>query len=52
MFDVMTRFEVKVLVGVGWFSVHGDMSTAAVIDVYTGVQEAQTPSPDDRGSCQ
>ena len=39
MFDVMIRFEVQLLVGVGWFSVHGDMSTAIVIDVYTGVQE-------------
>ena len=26
VFDVMIRFEVQVLVGVGWFSVHGDMS--------------------------
>ena len=25
------------------FSVHGDMSTAVVIDVYTGVQEGQDP---------
>ena len=28
----MIRFEVQVLVVVGWFSVHGDMSTAVVID--------------------
>ena len=39
----MIRFEVQVLVGVGWFSVHGDMSTAVVIDVYTGVQEGEDP---------
>ncbi len=43
VFDVMIRFEVQVLVGVGWFSVHGDMSTAVVIDVYTGVQEGEDP---------
>ena len=43
MFDVMIRFEVQVLVGVGWFSVHDDMSTAVVIDVYTGVQEGEDP---------
>ncbi len=39
----MIRFEVQVLVGVGWFSVHGDISTAVVIDVYTGVQAGQDP---------
>ena len=27
----------------GWFSVHGDTSTAVVIDVYTGVKEGQDP---------
>ena len=43
VFYVMIRFEVQVLVGVGRFSVHGDMSTAVVIDVYTGVQEEQDP---------
>ena len=43
VFDVMIRFEVQVLIGVGWFSVHGDMSTAVVIDVYTGVQEGEDP---------
>ena len=41
--DVMIRFEVQVLVGVGWFSVHCDMSTAVVIDVYIGVQEGEDP---------
>ena len=43
VFDVMIRFEVQVLVGVGWFSVHGDKSTAVVINVYTGVQEGEDP---------
>ena len=43
VFYVMIRFEVQVLVGVGWFSVHGYMSAAVVIDVYTGVQEGQDP---------
>ena len=43
MFYVMIRFEVQVLVGVGWFSVHDDMSTAVVIDVYTSVQDGQDP---------
>ena len=43
VFDVMIRFEVQVLVGVGWFSVHGDMSAAVVINVYTGVQEGEDP---------
>ena len=41
VFYVMIRFEVQVLVGVGWFSVHGDMGTAVIINVYTGVQEGQ-----------
>ena len=41
MFYVMIRFEVQILVGVGWFSVHGDMSTVIVIYIYTGVQERQ-----------
>ena len=26
MFYVMIRFEVQILVGVGWFSVHDDMN--------------------------
>ena len=43
VFYVMIRFEVQVLVSVGWFSVHDDMSTAVVIDVYTSVQEEQDP---------
>ena len=43
LFYVMIIFEVQVLVGVGWFSVHGEISTAVVIDVYTGVQEGEDP---------
>ena len=38
MFYVMIRFEVQILVGGGWFSVHGDMSAAVVIYVHTGIQ--------------